>query len=349
MKIKENKLNDLRLIKSNLILKGKVKDPFLSIIIPTYKRTELLKGCLGSILQQKTKINYEIIVVDDNPNETENQKMILNLEKSKIFYYKNIKNLGIYDNMNMGVILSKGKWISFLHDDDLLKENFLEEISIILQQNSNITVLDNRIEMLDLRENIKKTNFYNLKSLIKNYFYDNSKIFELNFLDFFYYADIGGVGTVVKKEIFIKSGGFNTRYYPSSDYYFWIYLYQKYKNIYIYNKKLSIRRFDKNESLKKEVVEGFIINDYYLKTILAKENILLNFYKKIFVIRNIKIWEKEWQISVNKNKIYQKLDLDVKYSKNLYLILGRIITIVYTFYKILRLMKGKKIKIMEKE
>ena len=307
MKIKENKLNDLRLIKSNLILKGKVKDPFLSIIIPTYKRTELLKGCLGSILQQKTKINYEIIVVDDNPNETENQKMILNLEKSKIFYYKNIKNLGIYDNMNMGVILSKGKWISFLHDDDLLKENFLEEISIILQQNSNITVLDNRIEMLDLRENIKKTNFYNLKSLIKNYFYDNSKIFELNFLDFFYYADIGGVGTVVKKEIFIKSGGFNTRYYPSSDYYFWIYLYQKYKNIYIYNKKLSIRRFDKNESLKKEVVEGFIINDYYLKTILAKENILLNFYKKIFVIRNIKIWEKEWQISVNKNKIYQNI------------------------------------------
>lgn len=126
-------------------------------------------------------------------------------------------------------------------------------------------------------------------------------------------------------------------------------MYQKYKNIYIFNKKLSIRRFDKNESLKKEVVESFVINDYYLKTILAKENILLNFYKKIFVIRNIKIWEKEWQISMNINKIYQKLDLDVKYSKNLYLILGRIITIVYIFYKILRLMKGKKIKAMEKE
>ena len=58
MKINENKLENLRLVKSNLIIQGKVKDPFLSIVIPTYKRTKLLKECLESILHQKSKRNY---------------------------------------------------------------------------------------------------------------------------------------------------------------------------------------------------------------------------------------------------------------------------------------------------
>lgn len=107
-----------------------IRNPWLTIAIPTYKRDALLLDALDSIKQQK-KVYYlwDIVIVDNEPwdgkaNDTE--KMIQQLNNPRITYYRNEEALAPIDNWNRCIQLSRGKWIGFLHDDDLLVANYLE-------------------------------------------------------------------------------------------------------------------------------------------------------------------------------------------------------------------------------
>ncbi|HCT7697835.1 TPA: glycosyltransferase family 2 protein, partial [Proteus mirabilis] len=60
------------------------RTPLVSVIIPTYGRPHFLEKALDSILSQSYK-NIEIIVVDDNPNNSNHKKTkeIINKHKHK--------------------------------------------------------------------------------------------------------------------------------------------------------------------------------------------------------------------------------------------------------------------------
>ena len=96
--------------------------PLVSVIIPTYKRSELLSRALASVIAQ-TYENLEIIIVDDNDGENEFRKTtrskIQNEFSGKnIHYIENEKNEGLAEARNIGVKKSMGKFIAFLDDDD---------------------------------------------------------------------------------------------------------------------------------------------------------------------------------------------------------------------------------------
>lgn len=94
-----------------------MRDPFISIIIPTFNSSKTLKQCLESIYSQ-TYSNYEIVLVDGL--STDDTCSIVEAYKSN---GKNIriyseKDSGIYDAMNKGIELSKGDWLFFMGSDD---------------------------------------------------------------------------------------------------------------------------------------------------------------------------------------------------------------------------------------
>ena len=94
-------------------------DELVSIIIPTYKRSDTLERAIKSALGQTYK-NIEIIVVDDNaefPEYREKNKMLIQQFKDIIFI-ENAKNLGGGLSRNEGLKKAKGKFIAFLDDDD---------------------------------------------------------------------------------------------------------------------------------------------------------------------------------------------------------------------------------------
>jgi glycosyltransferase involved in cell wall biosynthesis len=103
-------------------------EPFLSIIITVYKRKECLPEAIHSVIKQENiQIEYEIIVISDDPDDALNE--INNFRHVKnIFFYRNSQNIGLYNSCNMGVKIARGKYIAFLHDDDLLYPNYLSEI-----------------------------------------------------------------------------------------------------------------------------------------------------------------------------------------------------------------------------
>ncbi|WP_157663861.1 glycosyltransferase family 2 protein [Sutcliffiella horikoshii] len=94
----------------------------VSIIIPSYKRADMLKKTIESALKQ-TYQNTEIIVVDDNSPNSEDRistekVMNLYLKIKKIKYIKHSKNKNGSAARNTGIKHSTGDYISFLDNDD---------------------------------------------------------------------------------------------------------------------------------------------------------------------------------------------------------------------------------------
>ncbi len=128
----------ISMVKSDLTYNypNNIANPLITVILPTYLRQELFKDALDSILIQKNVgIQWDILVIDNSPilsQSTYAYEIIKKINHPKISYVHNEVNIGAGYNWNRGVLLSKGKWIVFLHDDDTLYENALEIISKII-------------------------------------------------------------------------------------------------------------------------------------------------------------------------------------------------------------------------
>lgn len=116
----------------------------VSVIIPTYNRPLYLDRAIKSVLNQTYK-NIEIIIVDDNGDNYEIQdktKIIIDMFNSypNVKYIRNRFNMGGAESRNEGVKNAKGKYISFLDDDDVYDKDKISEQMKVLITNTNIDV-----------------------------------------------------------------------------------------------------------------------------------------------------------------------------------------------------------------
>lgn len=106
------------------------ENPLISFCVPTYRRKEMLSAALESILSLRglSCIAYEIIISDDD--ESGDLRTELSPEitaNGAVHIYKNQVH-GQFPNLNNLIEKSSGEWLVFLHDDDLLKSDFLEKL-----------------------------------------------------------------------------------------------------------------------------------------------------------------------------------------------------------------------------
>ena len=64
--------------------------------------------------------------------------LIQKIKDSRIQYYHNRENIGSGYNWNRGVQLARGKWVCFLHDDDVLCSDALFHIGSIIRRHENL-------------------------------------------------------------------------------------------------------------------------------------------------------------------------------------------------------------------
>ncbi len=98
--------------------------PLFSIGVTTYNRVALLIETLNSITSQ-TFGDFEVIVANDNPNRTVTAES-LGLSDPRIRFVNNPKNLGELDNMNSLLAHSRGRYFTWIADDDLYAPDFLQ-------------------------------------------------------------------------------------------------------------------------------------------------------------------------------------------------------------------------------
>ena len=107
--------------------------PKLSVIVPVYNAVEYLEKCVDSILNQTFK-DLELILVDDCSKD-ESQKLCLKIAKSdrRVVAYKREKNGGIFAARNTGIKLAKGKYITFVDNDDWLDLEMYEKLISVME------------------------------------------------------------------------------------------------------------------------------------------------------------------------------------------------------------------------
>ena len=310
----ENSFNKLKHIKANLIY-GDLnfnKNPLVSIAIPTYKRPDLLKRALDSALAQEGVSNYEIIITDnEEESETGTENLIRSYNNPKILYYRNEKNIGMTGNWNRGIELSRGKWYTMLHDDDVLDNNFLKEMLFVLEKNPNISLLKATHDHLDQRESMEdknKNESYSIKNETRKFLGSlTKKIRKFTVIDYIIGNPIGGpVGIMMEREKAVALGGFAERSFPAPDYVFFTRYCINY-NTYFYNKKLCYYGILRNESMKDGIMIGAAEIHYQLINELINKKLLQKlFFKKYplyYVLKSIDNTENFWRVNVKDEEL----------------------------------------------
>ncbi len=95
----------------------------VSVIIPTYQRSEAVRRAALSALEQ-TWGTVEVVVVADGPDLA--TRAALEGLDDRLRYLELPENRGPAAARNAGVCASRGEWIAFLDDDDLMLPNKIE-------------------------------------------------------------------------------------------------------------------------------------------------------------------------------------------------------------------------------
>lgn len=111
----------------------------VSVIIPFFNRSNIIKRAIDSVLNQ-THENFEIILIDDASTENTDELDALVRMNDKIHIYHLEKNGGPAIARNYGIKHSKGEYIAFLDSDDEFKSNKLEyQLSQMILENSDFS------------------------------------------------------------------------------------------------------------------------------------------------------------------------------------------------------------------
>lgn len=99
----------------------------VSVILPIYKESECqIRRAILSILTQTYK-NLELVIINDNPDSFDNEKVVLSFTDSRIIYIKNERNLGITKSLNKGLERAHGDYICRMDADDFSYEYRIEK------------------------------------------------------------------------------------------------------------------------------------------------------------------------------------------------------------------------------
>lgn len=114
-----------------------MKDCLVSVIIPTYKGSDVIVRAVSSVLNQ-TYQRIEIIVVDDNAPDsedrakTEKQMSVYN-QDVRVIYLKHDENKNGAAARNTGIKACHGEYIAFLDADDWFLPQKIEEQLVFMK------------------------------------------------------------------------------------------------------------------------------------------------------------------------------------------------------------------------
>jgi len=106
--------------------------PKVSFIVPCYNLAHLLGECVESILRQ-SYTDFEVLIMDDDsPDHT--AEVAQTFSDHRVRYIRNEKNLGNIGNYNIGIGLSRGRYVWLISADDRLRADYVLERYVQLME-----------------------------------------------------------------------------------------------------------------------------------------------------------------------------------------------------------------------
>lgn len=285
-------------IVSHLIIDNKqsITHPFITVFIPTYKRADLLKEALVSVIKQcEVDFEWDIIVVDNEPydgkmNETE--QLIRTLKCNRIAYYRNSENMRVGDNFNRGILLARAPWVMMLHDDDLLVRNTLYKMGKAIRFLSSLKGLplgaigaayhQFKEDVENHNRGMRKIEKLNRELTRKSMSF---KFYKIGRFDCLFSSHPGGVlpsnGSAFNREAFIECGGFNDDFGICADLILFHCLTLKYSN-YMTLEPYGFYRYGLNSMSKEENIYKTIQACYKFREFMYNFNIVTKLWGILF-------------------------------------------------------------------
>ncbi len=101
--------------------------PFITVVIPTHKRSQLLLRALQSINHQDSRDKIQVIVVSDFADKNTDSVCNENLRERDIYLVRHGVR-GPSASRNLALKLANGQHIMFLDDDDAWNPRFMESL-----------------------------------------------------------------------------------------------------------------------------------------------------------------------------------------------------------------------------
>lgn len=129
----------------------------LAVILPTYNSAIYLNNCIDSLLSQSFK-DFDLYIIDDGSTDTTNV-VVSSYSEERIFYIKNLNNLGISKSLNkvLKIVENKYRFIARMDADDWCFPTRFEEQLAYLEANPNIQMCGTQGYWLKNMESAIKT------------------------------------------------------------------------------------------------------------------------------------------------------------------------------------------------
>ncbi|OGH23758.1 MAG: hypothetical protein A2958_03335 [Candidatus Levybacteria bacterium RIFCSPLOWO2_01_FULL_38_13] len=195
----------------------------VSLIIVSYKVKREIFNCIRSIIESKPKINFEIIVVDNDEKNTIEED--LKKQFPRVKYVKSPKNIGFGAGCNLGSKYARGEVLFLVNPDTEVPEGTIDNLYNFLISDKNIgavspILLNNRgvpyfVQGSELINPINAV--FSLSGIYKlfpknwiaeNFFYkdwDRKAVREMDV--------VPGTSLMIKKKVFDEIGGFDEEFF----------------------------------------------------------------------------------------------------------------------------------------
>ena len=133
-----------------------IKKPMVSVIMSTYnEEIEWVSKSIESILNQ-TYENFEFLIVIDNPNNRDIEKMVdlYSQRDHRIVKIKNEKNVGLTSSLNKVLNNCKGTYIARMDADDISVNTRFEKQIEFLSKNNSIGLVGTNAYFIDESDSI---------------------------------------------------------------------------------------------------------------------------------------------------------------------------------------------------
>ena len=285
-------IDKYKILINNIFFYNK-KQPFFSVIMLTFNSDYLIENSLKKIYSQ-TYNDFELILINDCSSDDTDNVVFKNID-DRLVYIKNNKNVGVGVSREIGINLSKGKYVVFIDVDDTIDDNLLLKLNIeTVSKNPDLIIFGfeekyiNKTNKIIFTKNLLPINSYeNYINNNKKYEQIDDKIEKIDNIKNLYIDDINLI-----------------------------------KNLMIYFEDLTILGYPWNKCYKNEIIKNKNIHFEFIK---IYEDIFfnINYYENIknlllindtLYVYNNKINNK----SVTKQKIDNYFDLSIDRIKRIY-------------------------------
>jgi GT2 family glycosyltransferase len=197
----------------------------LSIIILNYNQADFCRICLSNLKKAQIKLDYEIILVDNN-SSNKNKIKLTELKDNfpAVRFIFNSQNLGFAQANNLATAKARGEYILILNPDVIVSPGAIEKLYHFLKKDPLIGVIgpqllnpDKSIQSSCYRFPKIYTPFVRrtclgkyppFKKELRHYLMQDFNHQEIKTVDW-----LMGACLMFKKEVFLKVKGFDQRYF----------------------------------------------------------------------------------------------------------------------------------------